>query len=108
MRRSIRRHPEVETDIIDIGRYIARTSRHRAIEFFEQVEMTLKWLLRHPGAGGLRFFDHPELAAVRSFHVGRFRNHLVLYQVIPTGIYVLAISQGARDLPPLLQTRQRS
>jgi toxin ParE1/3/4 len=105
MKRKIRRHPAVADDILDIGAYIVGDSLESALRFLDAVEPTLNWLLQHPGAGSLREFDDPALARVRSWPVRGFRNHLILYEAEPTGIYVLAIVHGARDLPRVLRSR---
>jgi plasmid stabilization system protein ParE len=105
MRRRIRRHPAVADDITGTASYIADNSVRAAIRFVDAVETTLKWLIRHPGAGALREFDDPRLARVRSWSVQGFRKHLILYEIEATGIYILAILHGARDLPRVLPDR---
>jgi plasmid stabilization system protein ParE len=106
VRKRIRRHRAVADDIVEQARYIARDSVQAALRFWESCEQTLRWLLRHPGAGHLREFDDPSLAAIRSWPVRGFRNHLILYEVEETGIYILTITHGARDLPPILLRRR--
>lgn len=105
MLRRIRRHPAVADDIDEAACYIAKDSTSIAMPYLDSVEATLKWLVQRPGVGSLREYDHPRLAQVRSWHVKGFRNHLILYEIEESGIYVLAIVHGARDLPRLLSRR---
>ena len=107
MKRRIRRHPDVANDILDLATYIARDKLSVALRFMDSTETTLKWLLRRPGVGSRRDFDDPQLANVRSWAVKGFGNYLILYEIEKTGIYVLAVSHGARDLPRMLRDRAR-
>ena len=105
MSRRIRRHPDVSEDILGIATFIARDSIPIALRFIDATEITVKWLLEHPGAGHLRDFDDPRLARIRSWPVKGFRNHLIFYEVEPNGVFVLAVVHGARDLPTVLRER---
>lgn len=105
MTRRIRRHPNVSEDILGIATYIAKDNMPVALRFLGATETTLKWILDHPGAGHRRDFDDPRLARVRSWPVKGFRKHLIFYAVEPTGIFILAVMHGARDLPAVLHER---
>jgi plasmid stabilization system protein ParE len=105
MRRRVRRHFDVERDIVDLATYIARDSLETALRFMDSTEATLKWLLKRPGVGSRRDFGEPALANVRSWAVKGFRNHLILYEIEQGGIYVLGVLHGARDLPRVLRRR---
>lgn len=105
-RRKIRRHRDVATDIVDQAAYIARDNMDAALRYWDAVQVTMAWLLTHPGAGHRRDFDDPHLANIRSWPVSGFERHLILYEIDKTGIYVLAILHGARDLPTLLKRRR--
>src|SRR5713226_8246174 len=59
-------------------------------------------LLAMSGMGSLYESDEPELAGVRFFPVTRFRNYLVFYRPTTTGIEVLRVLHGARDIESLL------
>ena len=105
MKLKIRRHPDVAEDIVGIASYIAQNSVTTAFRFVDSVEATLEWILEHRGAGRLRDFEDPRLSRVRSWAVKRFRNHLIFYEIEQSGIFVLAIVHGARDLPRVIQER---
>ena len=51
-----------------------------------------------PRAGVHRHFRRKDLADVRSWPIGGFKNHLIFYRPAPHGIEVLRILHGARDL----------
>lgn len=52
-----------------------------------------------PELGSLREFTHPSLAQVRVWRVQDFRNHLVFYRPFQSGIEVVRVLHGARDIP---------
>ena len=54
-----------------------------------------------PGMGRLREFDRPDLADIRSWPVGGFEDYLIFYRPVPTGIDVLRVVHGARDIAAL-------
>ena len=105
MRRRVRRHVEVERDLLDIGAWIARDNRESAIRFFEAVEDAITSLRSMPGRGSPKAFRDPRLSAIRSLGIGGFPNHLVLYELRGSDVYVLAVVHGARDYRRLLRGR---
>jgi plasmid stabilization system protein ParE len=64
---TIRRHPHVFIDIIDIADYIARDSLDAALRFPDQVDATLRGLAEMPGKGPRCGFAVPNLTEVRFY-----------------------------------------
>jgi plasmid stabilization system protein ParE len=56
VKRRVRRHVDVERDILDIGTWIARDSREAAVRFFESVEGALTSLRSMPDEAARRRF----------------------------------------------------
>lgn len=65
-------------------------------------EKTFRQLSRMPGTGKLCQFSHPRLADVRQQAVKGFRNYLVFYRPKASGIEILRVIQGARDIAGIL------
>ena len=103
----IRRHVDVEGDILDLGARIARDSRESAYRFFEAVENSITSLRSMPGRGSPKRLRDRRLAGVKSLAVGGFPNHLILYEMRGSDVYVLAVVHGARRYSQLLRDRKR-
>jgi plasmid stabilization system protein ParE len=50
---------------------------------------------------------HPDLKALRVFHVSGFEKMLILYRPLPDGIEILRVVHGSRNLPALLRREGR-
>ena len=105
MKHRVRRHVDVERDILDIAGWIARDSREAAYRFLEAVETSILSLRTMPGRGGKKQLRDRRLAGVRSLAVTGFPIHLILYDVGTPDVHVLAVVQGARRYRKLLQDR---
>lgn len=101
----VRRHPEVENDILGIAEGIARDSPDAAWRFLDAVEHSVASLRYLPGKGSPKRFRNNRLAGTRSWAVAGFRKHLIFYQVRPDHVYVLAVLHGARRHGSLLASR---
>jgi toxin ParE1/3/4 len=101
----VRRHPDVEGDILDLATWIARDSRESAFRFLDAVEQTISSLRRMPRKGSLKQFRAP-LDGVRTWAVRGFPNHLIVYEARPTTVYVFAIVHGSRNYQRTLRQRR--
>lgn len=87
--------PEAEADIYGIARHIAEDDIEAAYRFIETIYEKSQLLATHPQMGRLR----EDLAEnLRSFPVGPF---VIFYRSIPSGIEVVRVLRGARDIPSL-------
>lgn len=77
----VRRHVDVDSDILDLAIWIARDSREAAVHFFDAVEASIDSLRSMPQRGGPKAMRDRRLADVRSWSVRGFPNHLILYEV---------------------------
>lgn len=90
---SCRFSAEANLDIANIGDYIFELNPPAALKFLESLNRTCELLAQHPLIGRQR----PELAEkLRSFPIG---NYLIFYIPEPSGIVVIRIIYGGRDLP---------
>jgi toxin ParE1/3/4 len=96
-------HRVAQRDLDECAEYIRRDHPRSALRFLRAARTTMERLLAMPGMGSLYESDEPELAGVRFFPVSRFRNYLVFYRPTTTGIEVLRVLHGARDIERLLR-----
>jgi toxin ParE1/3/4 len=89
-------------ELADIIDYLAERSPSAAGRFVTAVEQACTLLSEMPLLGSPWLARRPELAGLRTWRPGRFKNYVVFYRPIADGIEVLHITHGARDLDRLL------
>ena len=87
---------QAEEDLVDIACYIAQDNPEAASDFVEKMERICALLAASPEIGRLRADLAPNL---RSFPVDRY---VVFYVPTKSGIEVLRVLHGARDIPSIL------
>src|SRR5262249_55419478 len=95
------RRDEARRDLLDTYVYIGRQNPAVAERFLDAVEETLSQLLQMPGLGRPRNFSNAALTGMRSHRVKDFDKYLVFYRPVETGIEVVRVLHGARDLQTL-------
>ncbi len=90
--------PQARIDVLELADYIARDSLDAALRFLEAAEAEFVRLADMPGMGHARKFSSPLLSDVRSWAIPGFKNHLIFYRPIQSGIEVLRVLHGARDI----------
>lgn len=99
----VTRTPLAREDLKEIGRYIAKQSQSRsvAIRFLDSIEQRLRLHATQPETGERR----PDLGEeVRHFAVGHY---VVFYRPIESGIEVLRVFHGSRDIPTIWRSPER-
>ena len=92
----IERSSQAQRDLVDIWLYIANDSPAAADKFLDQIDTLCKLLSTSPLLGRSR----EELGrSLRSFPVG---DYLIFYRPKHTGIVVVRVLSGYRDLDKLL------
>lgn len=66
--------------------------------FLRAVAADARKLADAPGMGGLRDFQDPRLAGIRSWPVSGFNNYLLFYRATDAELQVLRVLHGARDI----------
>lgn len=97
----IERTPQARRDLVDLADYIAKDSFDAALRFLDAAEATFEFLARNRGAGQRCGFVGAQLAGIRVWLVDGFRNHLVFYRSTDSGIQVVRVLHGARDIDSL-------
>lgn len=72
------------------------------MRFVEAATATFLRLLELPEVGRWRAAQSPALEGCRSLAIQGFENHIVFYRPIETGVEVLRVLHGARDLGTIL------
>jgi toxin ParE1/3/4 len=102
MSHEIRRHRNVRRDLADIFVYLGRTRVSSAHRFLREAEATFQRLARSPGIGARYEPDDPLFEGVRFFPISRFKKYLIFYRSLESGIEILRVLHGARDIQGLL------
>jgi toxin ParE1/3/4 len=89
---NIFKRPDAELDLLEIWEFIAEDNLDQADELLDFLDDKLQILARNPGIGKRREDLAPGL---RSFVV---RNFIVFYQEIESGIDVIRVLYGSRDI----------
>jgi len=94
---SVRHTATSRRDLIEIWKYVAAGNEHAADDLLDHIEKVLELLGQSPLLGRAR----KELSRdVRSFPVG---NYVIFYTPRKTGITVVRVLSGYRDLDALLR-----
>jgi plasmid stabilization system protein ParE len=91
-----------ERDVEAHAMFLALESHAIAGRFLEYVDATIELLRARPELGHRRrdLFP-PEEAEVRLLAVDGFPKHFVVYRLRETGLYVVRVVHGSRDLPAI-------
>ena len=99
----VRVTPQAERDIDNAVIYFAAEADiETVIRFFDAAHETFRALLDTPGMGRARPVGNPRIADVRQWAVSGFGKHLIFYRVTPTGINVIRVLHGAKDIDRVL------
>jgi toxin ParE1/3/4 len=95
-------HDTARRELEDIIDYIAVRSQSAARRLLDAVERAFALLADMPELGSPWLTSRPELAGLRRWRPGRFKNYVIFYRPLADGIEVLHVVHGARDLDRLL------
>lgn len=98
MYRTIERSVEARRDLDRLVDYFRTTSIELAQCFVDCTESTFRFLAENREVGHQCQFTQRELANIRVWPIDRFKNHLVFFRPIETGIEIVRVLHGARDI----------
>ena len=90
--------PAARADLGEQFEYIAQDSLNAANRFLEAAEAAFEQLAQMPGMGVLKDFGNPRLAGLRQWSIHGFERYLIFYRETDTGIEVVRVLHGARDI----------
>ena len=88
--------PLAETDLVEIGIYIARDNPKRALSFIDELEIKCEALGEFPGTGVMR----QDVAA--DLRMLPHASYLIFYRVGTGQITILHVLNGAMDVEAIL------
>jgi toxin ParE1/3/4 len=94
--------PQARLDVVELATYIGRDNVAAANRFLDACETTFEFLSESPQIGTIYRTKNARLAALRVFRVRGFPNHLTFYLERASGIEIVRVVHGARDLETLL------
>lgn len=97
----VNKRPQVIRDLIELATYIAVDNLDTSDRFLA-AEETFKQLAKMPGRGKLIQFSNPNLAGIRQQAIKGFKNYLVFYRLTNSGVEILRVIHGARDILEIL------
>lgn len=96
--------PQAELDIDEATIYLAReASVEIGLRFFDAAHKTFRALLDTPGMGKIKKVNNPKLASIRQWRVTGFEKHLIFYRAGSTGIEIVRVLHGARNIDRVLE-----
>jgi len=95
--------PEARVDVEESAVFIGDDAPDVALRFVDAVEATVRRIAKNPALGRARDFERSELTGLRYFAVKGFTKHLVFYRPLASGIEVVRVLHGARDLGALFE-----
>ena len=101
MSRATSKTPAALRDLNHIAATLSESNLRTANRFLSSAEATFERLADMPGLGSpclIEYVDQP----IRVWPVRGFRNYLVFYREVDTGIEVIRILHGARDWQAIL------
>lgn len=99
----IRIAPQAERDIDGFVVYLAAEADvETAVRFFDAAHETFKAILDNPRIGRARPAGKSRNAGIRQWAVSGFGKHLIFYREVPTGIDIIRLLHGSRDIDRVL------
>lgn len=98
----VNKRPQVIRDLIELATYIAADNLNASDRFLAAAEETFKQLAKMPEMGKLIQFSNPNLAGIRQQAIKGFKNYLVFYRLTNSGVEILRVIHGARDILEIL------
>ncbi len=99
----IYKRPQVIQDLIEIATYIAENDLDSSDRFLRAAEETFKQLEKMPQSGKNSYFSNNRLQNIRQLTLKGFKKYLIFYQIIPTGVEVIRVLHGSREIEAILE-----
>jgi len=93
--------PQARMDVVELATHIGKDSVTSANRFLDACEATFELLAESPLIGGVYPTTNPrliDLRVLRVLRVKRFPNHLAFFLERSSGIEIVRVVHGARDL----------
>jgi toxin ParE1/3/4 len=94
--------PRADQDLTEHAQYIARDNVEAGLRFYAAAEETFQALAALPKMGSARDYRNPRLTGLRMWRVKDFEKYLIFYRPMPSGIEVIRVLHGERDIEAIL------
>jgi toxin ParE1/3/4 len=94
--------PKARLDIAEIAAHIGEENFTAATRFLDEVYGAFNMLANMPLMGSARRFRRESLRGLRLWRVPHFENYLVVYRPGISGVEVIRVLHGARNIEKLL------
>ena len=98
----VNKRPQVIRDLIELATHIAEDNLDVSDRFLASAEETFIQVAQMPEMGKQCQFSNTSLAGVRQQAIKGFRKYLVFYRPTESGVEILRVIHGARDLEAIL------
>lgn len=95
--------PRASLDLDELAERIAQNQPRSALRFLQAAQAAFEFLDRMPEAGGACQFRNPAAAGLRAWPVRGFKTHVIFYRPTSTGIEVVRVLHGARDVEAIFE-----
>lgn len=89
-------------DLSELAIYIASGNLEAAERFLVAAEETFKLLFEMPRIGKVRECFNSNLVEIRQRAIKGFKNYLIFYRPLDSGVEILRVVHGAREIEPIL------
>jgi toxin ParE1/3/4 len=104
VKRRVLIRPAADRDLDEQAEYLAaHQSLEMALRFYRAAEQTFRLLASQPKIGKVTAYRSPFLAGMRMFPLKRFSKYLVFYRLLESGIEIIRVLHGARDIESLFE-----
>ena len=100
---TVSRRAQARRDIVENADHLDQINQALSERFLEAVERTISTLESRPGLGAPYPLLNPSLQNLRHHPVKRFPKYIVFYLPTASGIEVVRVLYGARDLDTILE-----
>ena len=102
---TVTKKPKANQELIEQATYLylADPGSDASERFLSAAERAFEQLAQMPGLGAVYRFESPRLIDIRRWPVPGFKSHLIFYRPTETGIDVLRVLHGARDIDNLFE-----
>jgi len=99
---NVQKRPVVIQDLIEQADYIAKDNLDVAERFLQAAESTFQKIGNFPEIGKLLTFPSSRLSDLRQYPVKGFRKCLIFYRIVDSGVEIIRVLHGSRDLVEVL------
>ena len=103
MKSRIIKRPKAQSDLVEHFTFIGEDNLDAAQRLLIAAEQAFGQLAEIPQRGRLGESQHAKLPGLRTLPIPGFRNYVVFYRPIETGIDVIRVLHGARDIDAILE-----